>query len=235
MRAIILAAGIGGRLGNSTTEHPKCLLQLEGRTLLDRMLDALEAVDIREIVVVIGYLEEQIREAVAGREGVSTIFNPEYRKGAIVSLWCAREHFDDDLLVMDADVLFPTELLRRLVECREENCFLMDTSAESDGEAQMLMARSGRAVDIARGLRGEYDTCGESIGFLKLNREGAAVLAQLMEDALGAGRTGIEHEDLYPDLMRKCPIGYVTTDGMPWTEIDFAEDVERARRMLRRQ
>jgi choline kinase len=235
MRAIILAAGIGGRLGNPTTAHPKCLLPLEGRTLLDRMLDALAAVDIREIVVVIGYLGEQIRDAVSDREGVSTVFNPEYRKGAIVSLWCAREHFDDDLLVMDADVLFPTELLRRLIDCREANCFLMDASAENDGEAQMLMARNGRAVDIARGLRGEYDACGESIGFLKLDREGAAVLRQLMEAAIDAGRDGIEHEDLYPDLMRKCPIGYLTTDGTPWTEIDFAEDVERARRMLRPQ
>jgi len=232
MRAIILAAGVGRRLGDSVTERPKCLLELEGRTLLDRMLDALGAVGVRDIVVVIGYLGEQIREAVAGRQGVCTIFNPEYRKGAVVSLWRARDYFDDDLLIMDADVLFPTELLRRLVGSHDENCFLMDTSGANDGEAQMLMAREGRTVDITRGLRGEYDACGESIGFLKLNQETAQVLLRLMEGAMRAGRDTIEHEELYPDLMRECRIGYVTTDGVPWTEIDFPEDVERARRML---
>ena len=99
------------------------------------MLDALVAVGVGDIVVVIGYLGEQIREAVAGRQGVCTIFNPEYRKGAVVSLWRARDYFDDDLLIMDADVLFPADLLRRLVESPRENCFLMDAAAANDGSS----------------------------------------------------------------------------------------------------
>jgi choline kinase len=234
MRAIILAAGVGNRLGDSVAEQPKCLLELDGRTLLDRMLDALDAVDVRDITIVVGYLREQILAAVACRDGVSTVFNPAYEKGALVSLWRAREHFDDDLLVMDADVLFPVDLLRRLVAAPEPNCLLMDTSAENDGEAMMLMACADRVIDIARGLRGRYDTSGESIGFLKLSRESASVLRRLMDDAMRAGRDGIEHEELYPELMRECRIGYVTTDGLPWTEIDFPEDVARARQLVSR-
>ena len=233
MKAIILAAGVGRRLGESVTEQPKCLLELGGRTLLDRMLDALSAAGVREMTVVVGHLGEQIQAAVAGRPGVRTVFNPEFRKGAILSLWTAREELDDDVLIMDADVLFPVEMLRRLVESPRENCFLMDTRAANDGEAQMLMARNGRVLDIARGLHGDFDACGESIGFLKLGREGAEKLRALLEAALRGGRDGIEHEEVYPVLMRECVIGYETVDDLPWLEIDFPEDVDRAREMLK--
>lgn len=235
MKAIILAAGVGKRLGGSVVEHPKCLLDLEGRTLLDRMLDALNEVGVREITVVVGHLADQVEAAVAGRAGVSTVFNPEFRKGAILSLWTARESLDGDVLIMDADVLFPVEMLRRLVESPSPNCFLMDTSAANDGEAQMLMARGGRVFDITRGLRGDYDACGESIGFLKLGADGSRTLRDLLQRALAEGQDSIEHEEVYPTLMRACEIGYVTADDLPWLEIDFPEDVERARQLLEEQ
>lgn len=232
MKAIILAAGVGKRLGDSVAEHPKCLLELNGRTLLDRMLDALAEVGVRDAAVVVGHLAEQVQEAVSGREGVRTLFNPEFRKGAILSLWTAREALDDDVLIMDADVLFPTAMLRALVGSPHQNCFLMDRSAANDGEAQMLMARGGRVLDIRRGLRGEYEDCGESIGFLKLQRSAARTLRSLLEQALSHGRDGIEHEEVYPALMRECVIGYEPVDGCAWMEIDFPEDVERARELL---
>lgn len=232
MRAIILAAGVARRLGDSAVEQPKCLLELEGRTLLDRMLDALAEVGVAPVTVVIGHLGDQIEAAVSGRAGVRTRCNPQYRKGAILSLWAAREELDDAVLVMDADVLFPTALLRRLVESPHANCFLMDTRAADDGEAQMLMARGGRVLDIARGVVGDYDTTGESIGFLKLNRPAAQTLARLLARALEGGQDGIEHEEVYPQLMRECVIGYELADEYCWLEIDFPEDVERARALL---
>jgi choline kinase len=235
MKAIILAAGVGKRFGGSVVEHPKCLLDLDGRTLLDRMLDALNEVGVREITVVVGHLANQVEAAVAGRAGVSTVFNPEFRKGAILSLWTARKSLEGDVLIMDADVLFPVEMLRRLVESPSPNCFLMDTSAANDGEAQMLMARGGRVFDITRGLRGDYDACGESIGFLKLGADGSRTLRDLLQRALAEGQDGIEHEEVYPTLMRECEIGYVTADDLLWLEIDFPEDVERARQLLQEQ
>lgn len=233
MKAIILAAGIGRRLGGSVVEHPKCLLDLDGRTLLDRMLGALKEVGIHDVTIVVGHLADQIERAVAGRPGVKTVHNPDYRKGAILSLWCAREALHGDVLVMDADVLFPVRMLERLVRSPHPNCFLIDTRAADDGEAQMLMAREGRVLDIARGAKPGYDTTGESIGFLKVSAEAAPVLRELLGRTLEQGRDGIEHEEVYPALMRECRIGYEVVDDLPWLEIDFPEDVERARGLLK--
>ena len=233
MRAIILAAGVGKRIGGGASEQPKCLIELEGRTLLARMLDTLAETGVPDAVVVVGYLGSQVEAAVAGRQGVRTVYNPEFRKGAILSLWSARSEFAHDLLIMDADVLFPAAMLRRLVESPHQNCFLMDPRAANDGEAQMLTARGGRVIDIARGLRGDFDACGESVGFLKLSRSGAAVLHGLLAQALQAGDDGIEHEEVYPALMRELVIGYECVDDLPWMEIDFEEDVTRARELLR--
>ncbi|HEU4753839.1 MAG TPA: phosphocholine cytidylyltransferase family protein, partial [Armatimonadota bacterium] len=207
MKAIILAAGVGKRLGGGIADRPKCLIDLDGRTLLDRTLDALEELGIREQIVVVGHLADRVEQALASRPGAVALYNPEYRKGAILSLWTAREALDGPVLIMDADVLFPTEMLRRLVESRHENCFLMDGRAANDGEAQMLMARDGRVLDITRGLRGDFDACGESVGFLKLGADAARTLRRLLEETLQRGQDGIEHEEVYPALMRECIIG----------------------------
>jgi choline kinase len=231
MRGVILAAGVGKRLGGAVIEHPKCLLSIGERTLLERMLDALSAVGVNDITIVVGHMADQIERAVAGR-GVRTLFNPEYRKGAILSLWTARECLDADVLIMDADVLFPTGMLERLVRSRHGNCFLMDRRAADDGEAQLLMALDGRVRDIARGVRGPFDEKGESVGFLKLDAPSAATLRSLLGQALEGGRDGIEHEEVYPSLMRECVISYETVDDLPWMEIDFPEDVIAAEALL---
>jgi len=232
MKAIILAAGVGRRLSDSVTEHPKCLLNLGGRTLLDRMLDALVAVGVPEVVIVVGHLGEQIQAATASRPNVRTLVNPDYRKGAVVSLWTAREELDEEVVIMTADVLFPPDLLRRLVESPHPDCVLLDPTSADDGEAQMLMAREGRVHDIARGLRGDFDLRGEYVGFMKLSPDGARTLRRLLEETLAAGGDVTEPEQVFPALMREREIRYERTDGFSWVEIDFREDLERARQLL---
>ena len=79
MKAIILAAGVGKRLGDSVTEHPKCLLDLGGRTLLERMLDALDEVGVRDITVSVGYLGEHPGSRLRHRYQVATVRQGAWR------------------------------------------------------------------------------------------------------------------------------------------------------------
>src|SRR5215470_7600200 len=176
MKAIILAAGIGKRFKEITDHRPKCLIEIQGLTLLERTLRALGAAGVDEAVVVIGYRRDMIKQAIGGDcDGVRVryVFNEQYEKGAILSLWSARAEFDDDILIMDADVLFPIALIERLVRSPQANCFLLDGSAENTGEEQMLLTHDGRVLNIIRGGAGDFDVIGESVGFLKVSRTDA--------------------------------------------------------------
>jgi choline kinase len=229
--AILLAAGVGKRLLGVTAGRPKCLLEIGGKSLLVRLLEGLRAAGVDEAVVVTGFEDATVRAHVArppaGLE-VRCITNPRYREGAILSLWAARDVLAGPVLVMDADVLCPPAMVALLVRSPHRNCFLLDGSVEPTGEEQMLLVRGARVVDIVRGGAPGYDVAGESVGFLKLSAGAARVLRELLEVSVAAGRTGIEHEEVYPELLERVEVGFERVDGMPWTEIDFAADVARA-------
>ena len=252
MTAIILAAGVGKRLHGASGGKPKCLIEIGGRSLLLRLVDALAAAGVRRIVVVTGFGAADVRaalgvgdaEAASGAGAgnlrralpldldIRCLDNPRYREGAILSLWTARAHLDGPVLVMDADVLCAPSLLRRLVDSAHDNCFLMDGSVEVTGEEQMLLVRDGRVRNIVRGGAPGYELAGESIGFLKLDAPAARLLRELLGRRIDAGHTGIEHEEVYPDLLARVDVGFERVDDEPWIEIDFVEDVERAAREI---
>lgn len=233
MKAIILAAGVGKRLAHAADARPKCLLRVGGRSLLDRTLAALDAAGVHEAVIVVGYRAERIRAEIgiryAGVE-VRYVHNPRYEQGAILSLWSARAELDTAVLVMDADVLFPVRLLQRLVRSPQPNCFLLDAGSVNTGEEQMLLTRGGRVETIVRGGSGDYDVIGESVGFLKVGRADAPLLGSILEDHVARGRHEIEHEEAFPDFLAQRRVGFERVDDLPWTEIDFPEDLEAAKR-----
>jgi len=233
VKAILLAAGVGRRIGGAVEGRPKCLLTLGGRSLLARLLTSLARAGVVETVIVVGHRRELIEEAIGDRHDgmrVRYAFNPDFTKGAILSLWSGREAFDDDVLVMDADVLCPDAMIERLVRSPKRNCFLLDGRVAGSGEEQMLMARDGRVFDIARNAKPGFDTVGESVGFLKVSREDGAGLLAALKECLDAGRDRIEHEEAYPLFMAKHEVGYERVDDLPWMEIDFPEDVVQAER-----
>ena len=109
MKAIILSAGQGSRLGHLTDDKPKCLIDFNGRTLLDRQLDALAANGVDEAVVVTGFRDDQIEASLARRAGgpkVRTVYNPFYKVADnLGSLFVAKDEIDGDCLVWNGDTL----------------------------------------------------------------------------------------------------------------------------------
>ena len=121
-------------------------------------------------------------------------------------------------------------LKKRLVHSRHPDCFLLDGSAESTGEEQILLVRGGRVLNIVRGGAPGYELAGESVGFLKLSSAPATLLRELLAARVTAGDTAIEHEEVYPELLARVDVRYERIDGTPWTEIDFPADIVRAER-----
>jgi choline kinase len=235
MTAVILAAGVGKRLHAVSGGRPKCLIEIGGRSLLRRLLDGLAACGVGDAVVVTGFEADAVGAALDSPPAgirVRTLRNERYTEGAILSLATAREYLDGSVLVMDADVLCSTAMIRRLVLSHHESAFLLDASSPNTGEEQMLLVRDGWVRNIVRGGAPGYELMGESIGFLKLEADAARLLRALVDARIAAGHTGIEHEEVYPELLAQKQVGFERVDGMPWTEIDFPEDVVRAEREI---
>jgi choline kinase len=237
MRAVLLAAGRGRRLG---LEGPKCLLEIAGRSLLSRHLSHLEAAGVTALTIVSGHarelLEDEVRRdldarAAAGaplRLDVELLFNERFERGSLVSLHCAFDRLGEGGLWMDADVMYPTDLLRRLVSSPQASCALLDGRSEEQGEEMMLGVENGRLRRIARRVGEGWDLVGESVGFFKISAADATVLARVLDAEVAAERLDQEHEDGLDKALPELAFGIERVDDLAWTEIDFPEDVARA-------
>ena len=127
MKAVILAAGMASRLRPLTSDTPKCLLKVGERTLLQRSMDALVEVGIRQFVIVTGYLHEQIETFVRETYGESIrvrfIHNKDYETtNNIYSLWLARPEAEgQEILLLDSDLLYDGQILERVLADKHEN------------------------------------------------------------------------------------------------------------------
>ena len=235
MRAILLAAGRGRRL---ETNEPKCLLEIGGKTLLERHFVNLAAAGVTELTIVVGYQADVVRGFVEGLETplpIDFVENPDFVRGSIVSLQVASDLLLEGAIYMDADVVYPAELMRRLVASKHRECVLLDEKSEETGEEMMLGVRSGRVLAIARRVKplGHWDVMGEAVGFAKVGRDGGATMKRVLDAEIAAGRLDQEYEAAMNIAFAELPWGYEPVTDLSWTEIDFQEDVEKARGIAR--
>jgi choline kinase len=233
MKAIILAAGVGKRLWQITQHRPKCLIEIGGQTLLHRYLTTLRSVGFRSVDMIVGYKQEMIRTAVAANDGgirVNFLVNEQFHRGSISSLWIARMALDDDAIVMDADVLFHQEILRRLVQSPHENALLMDETVKQTGEECMVVVEGGRVIALTKTMPLHYDYAGEGVGFLKVRHADAPHVVASLKTHVDREDWHMEYEDALVGFFRNVKVGHEKIGGLPWTEIDFIEDVTKAER-----
>lgn len=161
------------------------------------------------------------------------MLNPDYREGSVISLWTARDlmRAGRPVVLMDADVLYDTRLLSRLVSSAHPNALLLDREIEPGDEPVKLCVRDGAIVDFHKRPQTPHDWHWESVGFFRLTPAAAAELAGRAEDYVANGRRALEYEEPIRDMMQAAPpglFGYEDITGLPWIEIDFPEDVAKA-------
>lgn len=235
-KAIILAAGVGRRLGSRGRGLPKCMVEVGGRTLIDRMLERLRACpEVERAIVVVGHHADVLArevDRVRGDLPVELVHNPDYRQGSIVSLATVRAHLEGDVLLMDADVLFHGALLARLLAAPDEDCFLLDPRGAASGEEMMLAVAGGRVRRITRRPGDGWELLGEGVGFARFGPGSSRRLGEILNERLAAGDRDLDYELAIDQLLAERPAGFVSAADLPWTEIDFAEDLRRARDIL---
>jgi choline kinase len=235
LKAIICAAGRGVRLGANV---PKILLEFGGRTLLEWHALRLAEVGLTQVVLVTGYLREQIARVlpeIGGRHGMNIreLVNERFEEGSVLSVAAALPEIEaarEPILLMDADVLYPAEILERLIHSDHPTALLLDREySTKDDDPVLVPVTNGRPFEFRKQWTGQADFVGESIGFFKIAPDD---LPMLIEETR-ARSAGSEVRDAYDDVLRAMVLvdrfGFEDVTGVPWTEIDFPEDVARAR------
>lgn len=236
MKVIILAAGIGKRLGKSSDDGPKCLLEIDGSSLLERHVVQLKQLGLEDVNIVVGYQQERMvkeldRLGLAGK----FFYNPDFRLGSIVSLYCAREILSsgEDVVLMDADVLYAPQILEALIKTEYSNCFLLDRDFEPGEEPVKLCVRDGQLIDFRKKIDKDlhYDFQGESVGFFCFSAAMANKLVKRLQQYVDEEHLDEPYEEAIRDLLLEHPdaFSYEDISGLPWIEIDFPEDLIRAR------
>jgi choline kinase len=234
MKAIILSAGQGSRLGHLVDGRPKCLIDFNGRTLLDRQLDTLEANGVHEAVVVTGFHDELVDEAIARRSGgpnVRTVYNPFYKVADNTgSLFMAREELSGDCLVWNGDTLVSAALMRRVVDNdRAGICVTIDRKADGyDDDDMKVVEQGGKLKGI--GKRISEGVNAESIGLLAFRSGGAEQFRQAIEAAMRTAEgTTIWYLRVINQIAQGADVWTLDIQGEEWGEVDFPPDVDNAR------
>lgn len=235
MQALILAAGMATRLRPLTADRPKCLLEVGGRPLLGRALDALRACGIADLTVVTGYLHEQIDDYLAREAGgirCRTIYNKEYATtNNIHSLWLAREAVaGSDFVLLDSDIVFDAEILRRLLAAPQDNILAVSRHELGEEEikvvpdAEGLVAEISKTCDIAAAV-------GESIGIERMGTAySRALYAELKRMIVGEGLSGVFYERAFERLIAQGHrFAMLDTAGLFAAELDTADDFRAAK------
>jgi choline kinase len=185
--AFIYAAGRALRLGTAFAAHPKILLDVGGRSLLEWHVRRLMETGIRQILVVTGYLREQVARVLpvlAARYGVQIeeIVNPAYTEGSVLSVQASLPRLlagPGPVLLMDGDVLYAAAVLERLQRSPHPTVLLIDRRhASDDNDPVLVPVRAGKPVEFRKQWHGVAEAVGESIGFFRVGPDDVPLLAQ---------------------------------------------------------
>ena len=235
---MVLAAGAGRRLESLTQDLPKTLLPVDGeRTILDVALGNLRRAGLETVVVVTGYAAERVAERQAALEErhdvkLELVFNPKAEEwNNAYSLWCAREHFAQGVLLCNGDTVHPPEIEERLLAGRghAELVIALD-DAKPLGEEEMKVLLDGDG--LLRGINKAHDpaaAAGEYIGLTLIEPAAADGLAEALE-ATWRRDPGLYYEDGFQEYAdRGGRVGVASVGGLEWVEVDDQADLERAR------
>ncbi|MDA9903525.1 phosphocholine cytidylyltransferase family protein [Gammaproteobacteria bacterium] len=239
MKAIILAAGVGSRIRPLTDNCPKSLLKINGKTILEMMLSHIKTCGINEVIFVLGYLQDQIKDYVKIQFPdliVQFITNEKYEvTNTGYSLMLTKDFVKNSTFIkFDADVVFDINILKTLIASEYDNCLCIDKNINLDAEEIKVIIKDDNRVVKASKTVNPLDAIGESIGIEKISGETAHTLFNDLELMMKDEQYHQEYyEAAYERLIEKdVPFYALDISGLRWTEIDTKEDFMLARKIF---
>ncbi len=239
VRVVILAAGQGKRLLPLTAEVPKALLDIGGKTLIERQIEAFSTAGIRDFTVVVGYGSSRMEEAlgsISARLGVSilTVFNPFYAVADnLASCWLAREFMTGDVIQVNGDNVFRSDLVEKLLAAPSAPLSVAINMKQAyDSDDMKVILDRGRLTEIGKTL--PVDTVdAEAIGFYVFRQQGAKAYVEVLERSM---RDPQALKQWFPSaigsLAKSIEVRTIPIGGIKWCEVDFPVDLQQARQLV---
>jgi L-glutamine-phosphate cytidylyltransferase len=222
--ALILAAGPGSRLLPQTADRPKCLTTIAGRAILDYQLAALRQCGINDVVIVVGYLADRIREAVDG--AVRCVENREFAAtNSSYSLWLARHHLRDGFVHLNSDLLFEPRMLQALLDAPAENAVVVERRVRDGSDMMKAAMDGGQILRMGKQLT---DGVAEVVGPAKFGADGASMLFDDLDRRVAAGQRNQWAYGVFGELAPALGFSGVDNPGCFWAEVDTVADAEDA-------
>jgi len=249
MKAIFIAAGEGSRLGNLTNDLPKPLVDVNGKSVIERQISLLRKNNVNDIVVVTGYKKEKFT-----LKNIEYIHNPNFREQEQTgSLMAARSKIVGDVLIMFSDILFEEIILQQMLNSKGDIVIAIDKDWEKSYEerhdnpkskADKVLIKDDKVIQIsAKNIEVKNDNyVGELLGLMKLSTKGSKILIEQYEK-LENSHTGKFHDAAslkkakFVDVLQELlSLGIIITPVSikgKWCEIDTKHDLEIAKKMFK--
>ena len=248
MKAVIIAAGIGSRLGHLTEKIPKPLIVVNGESIIQRQINSYRRVGVDDILIITGYQNEKFNF-----KNVEYVYNPDYAEVEQgYSLLAARKQINDDVIISFGDIIFEDKILEQILKIKNDIVIGVDHNWKKSYEKRMdnspimsdfIAIKDRKIIKLFRKDTefNEGDTIAEFSGLFKLSFEAAKNLIQVYEK-LEKNHYGKFH---YADSLKKAKIidllqelfengtdmEAVHLEGK-WCEIDTPQDLELARKLF---
>jgi len=229
MKAVILAAGRGTRLPKITKDIPKCLIEIGGKTILERQISILLKNSIEKIYVVIGYKAKEIQIRQENQDIIEFIINKDYETtDNIYSLYLTEDKIrGKEFLLLNGDALFEEDIIKKLINKKNINVAPIDTKYY-DQEELKIRANKNIILGILPKTAPQEISDGSTIGVFKFSSKGCNILFNEIEKSIKEGFKNKWFEYALDKICKKIKMQIIDIHGMKWIEIDEIEDIKKA-------
>jgi len=232
IQAIILAAGMGTRFGDETKDIPKHLLEVEGKSILERSLENLKRNNISEVIIVVGYKKEKIISKIGDEFGgmkIKYAVNDLYdTTSTAISFFKSKEFMDSDAIMVLGDVLYEPDAVKLVLEDSAQDIMFVMPVSGAKNPAYVTVDDKLNLIDIPRGKENEPRAYGEVADIYKISRESLQILYKIIGEEYQTGIRSRYIEDAILGLSRMTPVKCIKRDLL-WLGVNTREDLERAR------
>lgn len=229
IRAVLISAGRGSRLGALTDNNPKCLVSVAGKAIIDHQIHALRESGVRDIAVVAGFRHEAVAAHVSKMNATdrpSVIFNPFWSvSSSIGSVWEARAFLKAPFCLINGDTIFDAALFRSALARLRPGVNLLVDGGALEPDDMRVAVDGARITAVNKKLSG--DNLLRSLGMIVSTAADGEPYLGALEQVIGEpdGRLSYHH-DIIDRLAKRHAVHPVTVDKGHWREIDNADDIK---------